>query len=66
VTNKPELAAEWLDGQAAQTGLDTEADEARVMRLRPFGVTWVVLTRNAATSFACGYANKAVKVCRLP
>jgi hypothetical protein len=66
VTNKPELATEWLEGQAAQTGLDAEPDEVRLMRLRPFGVTWVVLARNAATSFVCEYANEAVKVCRLP
>jgi hypothetical protein len=66
VTNKPELAAAWQEGQTAQTGLDTEPDATRVARLRPFGVTWVVLARNAATSFACGYANDAVKVCRLP
>jgi hypothetical protein len=66
VTNKPELAAAWLEGQTAQTGLDAEPDETRLARLRPFGVTWVVLARNAATSFVCGYANEAVKVCRLP
>jgi len=66
VTNKPELAAEWLEGQAAQARLDAEPDATRLAKLRPFGVTWVVLARSAATSFACEYANEAVKVCRLP
>jgi hypothetical protein len=66
VTNKPELAAEWLQGQVAQKGLNIEEDARRVARLRPFGVTWVVLTRGAMTGFVCEYANEAVKVCRLP
>jgi hypothetical protein len=34
--------------------------------LRPLGVTWVVLEREAVTAFVCGYANEVVKVCRLP
>jgi hypothetical protein len=66
VTNKPELAAEWLQGQVAQAGLGTESDARRIAVLRPLGVTWVVLEREAVTGFACVYANEAVKVCRLP
>jgi hypothetical protein len=66
VTNKPELAAEWLRGQVAQAGLGTEPDARRVAVLRPLGVTWVVLERKAMTGFACAYANEGVKVCRLP
>jgi hypothetical protein len=66
VTNKPELAAEWLRGQVAQAGLGTEPDARRVAILRPLGVTWVVLEREAVTGFACAYANEMVKVCRLP
>jgi hypothetical protein len=66
VTNKPELAAEWLRGQVAQAGLGTEPDARRVAVLRPLGVTWVVLERKAMTGFACAYANEVVKVCRLP
>jgi hypothetical protein len=66
VTNKPELAAEWLHGQQAQASLGTETDARRIAVLRPLGVTWVVLEREAVTGFACAYANEAVKVCRLP
>ncbi len=66
VTNKPELAIAWLQGQVAQAELDTEPDAKRLAALRPLGVTWVVLERNAATEFVCTYANVAVKVCRLP
>jgi hypothetical protein len=66
VTNKPELAAEWLQGQVAQAALSVEPDAERLAVLRPLGVTWVVLERGAATAFLCEYANEAVKVCRLP
>jgi hypothetical protein len=66
VTNKPELATAWLQGQVAQAELNTEPDTERLAALRPLGVTWVVLERNATTGFVCAYANVAVKVCRLP
>jgi hypothetical protein len=66
VTNKPELAAEWLQGQVAQARLGVESDAQRIAALRPLGVTWVVLEHGATTGFACAYANEAVKVCRLP
>jgi hypothetical protein len=66
VTNKPQLAAEWLRGQQAQAELGSEPDERRIAVLRPLGVTWVVLERKAGTAFACAYANEAVMVCRLP
>jgi hypothetical protein len=66
VANKPGLTAAWSQGQAAQTGLSKESDSVRSADLRPLGVTWVVLERNATTSFVCEYANEAVKVCRLP
>jgi hypothetical protein len=66
VTNKPELAAAWLEGQVAQAELSTKPDAQRLAVLRPLGVTWVVLERGAVTGFLCEYANEAVKVCRLP
>ena len=66
VTNKPELAAAWLQGEMAQAELSAQPDARRVALLRPLGVTWVVLERSAATDFVCEFANEAVKVCRLP
>ena len=66
VTNKPELAAAWLQGQIAQKELSAKPDVERIAALRPLGVSWVVLEREALTGFVCGYANEAVKVCRLP
>ena len=66
VTNEPELATTWMQGQVAQAELNAESDAERLAALRPLGVTWVVLERQAVTSFACEFANDAVKVCRLP
>jgi hypothetical protein len=66
VTNKPELAAAWLQGEMVQTKLNVEADAERVAALKPLGVTWVVLQRAATTGFVCEYADELVKVCRLP
>jgi hypothetical protein len=66
VTNKPELAAAWLQGEVAQAELSAQPDARRVALLRPLGVTWVVLERSAVTDFVCEFANQAVKVCRLP
>jgi hypothetical protein len=66
VANEPELAATWLQGEAAQAELNIEPDNERIAKLRPLGVTWLMLERNALTGFACEYANETVKICRLP
>jgi hypothetical protein len=66
VSTRPEITAEWMAGQTAQTGLSAETDAARLAALRPLGVSWVVLDRSAKTGFRCDYANEAVQVCRLP
>ena len=66
VSTRPEITAEWMAGQKAQTGLSAETDAARLAALRPLGVSWVVLDRRAKTGFRCDYANEAVQVCRLP
>jgi hypothetical protein len=66
VANKPALTGEWMQGVSAQTRLSTENDAARMEALRPLGVGWVVLDRDAATGFRCDYANAVVKICRLP
>lgn len=62
----PSLADQWIEGQAAQTGLELADDADRDARLRPLGVTWVVLSAAAKTKWTCPYQNVAVKVCRLP
>jgi hypothetical protein len=66
VTNKPELAAAWLQGQIVQKELSARPDAERIAVLRPLGVGWVLMERQALTGFVCGYSNEAVKVCRLP
>jgi hypothetical protein len=62
----PQLTGMWLLGQRVQAGLETEGDAERLSRLRPAGVTWIVLASNSATAFACPYRNATVKVCKLP
>jgi hypothetical protein len=62
----PSLTAAWAAGERAQSGLSERSDSERLGALASEGVGWVVLERGAVTSFACDYANAAVKVCRLP
>jgi hypothetical protein len=61
----PDLAKAWAQGLAAQVGLDAASDAERLARLRPLGVTWVVLSAGAQTQFECPYANASVRMCRL-
>jgi hypothetical protein len=61
----PVLAMRWQQGVAAQSGLTTESDALREARLRPLGVTWMLLRSSAATARPCPYDNGTVKVCRL-
>jgi hypothetical protein len=61
----PSLALRWQQGVAAQAGLSTESDALREARLRPLGVTWMLLRSAAATAHPCPYDNGTVKVCRL-
>ena len=62
----PSLTGPWMAGERAQTRLSERSDTERLTALAPEGVGWIVLERDAATAFACDYANAAVKVCRLP
>jgi len=62
----PDLADQWVRGVAAQTGLDSISDAQRAVRLKPLGVTWLVLDARAHTAFDCPYTNARVRVCRLP
>jgi hypothetical protein len=61
----PSLADSWLQGAAAQIDLSTESDATRDARLRPYGVTWMILHSAAPTAHPCLYDNGTVKVCRL-
>lgn len=62
----PWLTAAWVRGQAAQTGLEEEADAIRAARLKPLRVSWIILKARTPTAWTCHYTNHAVKVCRLP
>lgn len=62
----PDLTADWLRGQSAQTNLDHLPDPSRISALRTLRAQWVILSRNALTAFRCDYFNRDVKVCHLP
>jgi hypothetical protein len=62
----PALTTEWMRGVRIQKELDHASDARRIASLHSAGVDWVVLSQNAATALDCDYANKTVKVCRLP
>ncbi|MDE3104176.1 MAG: hypothetical protein KGK08_03290 [Acidobacteriota bacterium] len=62
----PSLAEPWAQGVNAQSQLDQQDDAARIRTLRPLGVSWLLLQRDATTNLPCPYQNVQVKVCRLP
>ncbi|QNI30306.1 hypothetical protein H7849_14080 [Alloacidobacterium dinghuense] len=62
----PELAPRWKLQRDLELGLDHISDQERVTRLRPAGVTWILLSAGANTRFNCPYRNSTVIVCRLP
>jgi hypothetical protein len=62
----PELAPRWKEQRDLVLGLDHISDEQRIARLRPAGVTWILLSAHSATRFDCPYRNSIVLVCRLP
>ena len=61
----PPLATQWAIERNAQAGLDRMTDAERVARLEPLGVSWLLLSSTATTSFACPYRNLVSQVCRL-
>lgn len=63
--NRPSLAADWFAGMTAQKDLSRLTPAQRRQRLQPFGVTWLILHADAATSTPCPYSNPVVKVCPL-
>ena len=63
---RPSLTRDWYDGTALQRGLASLSDSARLERLRPRHIDWIILPHTTATSFACPYRNVSVSVCRVP
>jgi hypothetical protein len=62
----PELAPRWKSQRDLELDLDHISDQERIARLRPAGVTWILLSADAATQLNCPYRNPAVEVCKLP
>jgi len=61
----PALAETWLLGATTQANLSALDDSVRDARLRPLGVTWIVVHSAAPTRHTCPYGNAVVKVCSL-
>ncbi len=61
----PELAPRWKSQRDLEMGLDHISDQERISRLRPAGVTWILLSASSATQLDCPYRNTAVIVCKL-
>jgi hypothetical protein len=62
----PELAPQWKIQRDLELGLDHIPDQERIARLRPSGVTWILLSASSITQLDCPYRNSAVAICRLP
>lgn len=63
---KPSIAGQWADGIRLQHGLDNVDDAERIARMKPAGVTWVILSPTASTRLDCPYLYKGIRVCRIP
>lgn len=61
----PELANLWAVERNAQAGFDRLSDAERIARVRPFGVTWMLLSAQAETALPCPYRNAVAQVCRI-
>lgn len=61
----PSIVPEWAKQYNAQKNIDDESDQMRTARLKPFGVTWLLLPARASTRFPCPFNNGVAKVCRL-
>jgi hypothetical protein len=64
-SNFPQAAIPWWQGSNATEHLNSATDEQRLARLKPFGVTWIVLPADASTGFPCPFINARVRVCRV-
>lgn len=61
----PALAPQWKKQRDLEVGLDRMSDKERLERLKPTGVTWLLLSYGAKTQFYCPFRNGAVMVCTL-
>jgi hypothetical protein len=66
VTMFPSLAPKWKKDNDLELGLDQMSDQERIQRLKPMGVTWLLLSAKAVTNFDCPYRNSAAAICQLP
>jgi hypothetical protein len=64
-SNFRQAALPWWQGSQATDQLNSASDEQRLARLRPLGVSWIVLPAQASTGLPCPFANARVRVCRL-
>ncbi len=64
-SNFRQAAIPWWQGSQATAQLNGATDEQRLARLRPFGVSWIILPAQADTGFPCPFVNAGVRVCRL-
>jgi len=63
---KPSIASDWVRGVALQRDLDHMDDTARIARMKPAGVTWVILRPSANTRLNCPYTDRDIRICRIP
>ena len=66
VTMFPALAPKWKKDNNLELNLDHISDQERIRRLKPEGVTWLLLSAQAKTNFPCPYRNSAAAICQLP
>jgi hypothetical protein len=58
-------ALPWLQGSQATFQVNGATDRERLARLRPLGVTWIVLPSQAITALSCPFINAGARICRL-
>ena len=61
----PGLAGQWATERNPQEGIDQLSDAERTARLRPLGVTWLLLSSTAASSLHCPFRNSVALICQL-
>lgn len=62
----PSVAPLWKQRSDAEAGLDALTPAQRASRLRPWGISWVLLPPSEFSPSLCPYENSVVAVCRLP